>query len=449
MSLALKVRQGFAAVWDILLSFGEEHMLKIAAIGLGSRATEYLTIMQLLRKKEVEIVAVCDIAPQVLKDIGDRFNVPENRRYLSADALFAEGKIADGLIIGTQDATHVEIARPAIELGYTILMEKPISGNYAECVDLAKRAEEKGVRIVVCHVLRYWDYYQKVKQIITSGEMGKLVTVNHTENIGYFHFAHSYVRGDWHVEADSTPSLLAKCCHDIDLIQWFFDKPAVSVSSLGSLEYFCAKNAPEGATEFCLGGCPAKKDCVYDAEYHYITSPLHKSTFVKFKKRRLTGKAGATKADIYEALRTGQFGKCVYLHDNDVCDNQTVSIDFGDGQTALHTMTAFSKGCFRSCHYMGTKGELVGRHNDLRLNVFGKYSRKIGRKLGHLPGHGDGDVGLALRFLKILGGEAENLDDVTFIQQTLPSHAIIAAAEISRKENGRRILMEDFYSQSL
>ncbi|MDR3345434.1 MAG: Gfo/Idh/MocA family oxidoreductase [Oscillospiraceae bacterium] len=421
-------------------------MLKIAAIGLGSRTTEYLTIMRLLRKKEVEITALCDIAPQALKDIGERFNVPESRRFPNAEALFAQGKIADGLIIGTQDATHVEIAKPAIELGYDILMEKPISGDYAQCAALAEQAKAKDVRIVVCHVLRYHSYYGKIKELIRSGEIGRLVTINHTENIGYFHFAHSYVRGDWKIEAESTPALLAKCCHDIDLIQWFFDeKPALSVSSIGSLEYFRRENAPAGATEFCLGGCAAKKSCPYDAEYHYITSPLYKSTFVKFKKRRLTGKAKANKADVYEVLRDGPFGRCVFLNDNDVCDNQTVSIDFGDGQTALHTMTAFSQKCCRKSHFMGTKGELLCNHNDLVLNVFGKGRRSLGLKLA-LPGHGNGDVGLVLRFLNVLSGKAEDTRDVTFIEQTLPSHAIIAAAEISRKRNGERIHMDDFYA---
>ncbi|MDR1409339.1 MAG: Gfo/Idh/MocA family oxidoreductase [Oscillospiraceae bacterium] len=424
-------------------------MLKIAAIGLGSRTVEYLTIMRLLRKNDVEITALCDIAPQVLKDIGERFNVPESHLFASAEALFAQGKIADGLIIGTQDATHAEIAKPAIGLGYTILMEKPISGNYAECVQLAEQAKAKGVRIVVCHVLRYHNYYEKIKEIIRSGQIGKLITINHTENVGYFHFAHSYVRGDWKIESESTPALLAKCCHDIDLIQWFFDeKPALSVSSLGDLEYFCRKNAPEGATEFCLGGCAVKEQCPYDAEYHYITSPLHKSTFVKFKKRRLTGKARSTKADVYEALRTGQFGRCVFLNDNDVCDNQTVSVDFGDSQTALLTMTAFSQKCCRKSHFMGAKGELICNHNDLVMNIFGKGRRRFGLKFA-LPGHGNGDVGLVLRFLKVLSGELEDARDVTFIEQTLPSHAIIAAAEESRHRNGERIRMEKFLPATL
>jgi len=419
-------------------------MLKIAAIGMGSRTVEYLSIMRLLRKNEIEIVAICDISQQVLKDIGERFNIPENMRFACADDFYAQGKIADGLIIGTQDATHVEICRPAIELGYTILMEKPISGNYAECAELAERAKEKGVQIVVCHVLRYHPYYERIKEIIRSGVLGKIVLINHTENVGYWHFAHSYVRGDWKIEAESTPSLLAKCCHDIDLIQWFFEKPAVSVSSMGSLEYFCKKNAPEGATEFCLGGCKAKKNCTYDAEFHYITSPLTKTTFVKFKKRRITGKAGAKKADVYEALRTGQFGRCVYLNDNDVCDNQTVSIDFGDGQAAQHTMNAFSKKEYREWHIIGTEGELLCHHNKMTVNIFGGKTKKYGQIIA-MPGHGRGDVGIALRFLKVLAGTQEDLRDVTFIDKTLPSHAIIAAAEISRKKNGERISMEDFY----
>ncbi|MDR3216920.1 MAG: Gfo/Idh/MocA family oxidoreductase [Clostridiaceae bacterium] len=417
-------------------------MVTIATIGAGGRGELYMTFVRMFRGRSAKITALCDIAEQTLSDMGKKFGIPENMRFNSTEKFFAAGKLADALIIGTQDDSHVEIATAAIEAGYDILLEKPISGNFEECVKLAALAKERGVRVVVCHVLRYSGYYKAIKNTIRDGVIGKVISVNHTENIGYYHYAHSYVRGDWRNEAASTPALLAKCCHDIDLIQWFMDKPAVSVSSLGRLNYFVRENAPAGATPYCMDGCTAKSGCIYDAEYHYLTVPARKAKWIKYRTRKFTGKKDCTKEEVREAIAHGPYGRCVYMCDNDVCDNQTVSIDFGDGQTAQHLMTAFSAECFRQSHIVGTKGELIGYNNELKLILFGQKPKKLVSKFTHLPGHTAGDIKTVTAFIDLLEGKLTDSEDVTFIEASLESHRIIMAAEQSRKLDGELIKLE-------
>ncbi|MBR6567137.1 MAG: Gfo/Idh/MocA family oxidoreductase [Clostridia bacterium] len=253
-------------------------MKTVSVIGLGNRGTEYMGFIKGFHSKKAKIVALCDISQQALDDISPQYKIPKERQFNSTDSFFAEGVLSDALIITTQDASHYEITKAAIETGYKyILLEKPVSGVKDEYRILRDMAEANGVILIICHVLRYSNYYSKIKEIIESGKIGDIVSVNHTENVGYFHFAHSFVRGNWRDEFTSTPSILAKCCHDIDLIAWFIDSPCVSVSSVGGLKYFCKENAPEGAAERCLGGCKAKKNCPYDAEAFYITDPFYKA----------------------------------------------------------------------------------------------------------------------------------------------------------------------------
>ena len=415
---------------------------RVSVIGLGNRGTEYMGFLKHFHSSKVEIYALCDIRRQALDDYAPKYSVPEERRFLSADEFFSQGVISDALIITTQDASHYEIAKQAILTGYKlILLEKPVSGVKEEYTELRDLADEKGALLIICHVLRYSNYYGKIKQIISSGKIGDIVTINHTENVGYFHFAHSFVRGNWRDEFTSTPSILAKCCHDLDLIAWFADSPCVSVSSVGSLEYFRPENAPEGAAPYCMGGCRAKKDCPYDAEQLYIKDPFYKAKFIKYMKRTLTGKAKNSRSDIENAVRNGDYGRCVFRCDNNVCDNQLVTMTFESGAKAVLNMNAFSQKMFRECHIVGTKGELVGYGNKLKMRIFGGKTVRI--NTGIIPsGHIEGDIRLISGFVKILCGEAESLTDITTIDATVTSHDIALAAEESRKNGGIPVLLK-------
>jgi predicted dehydrogenase len=415
-------------------------MKTISVIGLGNRGTEYMGFIKAFHSKKAEIVALCDISQQALDDIGSKFSIPKNKQFNSTADFFSKGVISDALFITTQDASHYEITKEAMLTGYKyILLEKPVSGVESEYKELRDIAEEKGVLLVICHVLRYSNYYSKIKEIISTGQIGDIVSINHTENIGYFHFAHSYVRGNWHIEENSTPSLLAKCCHDLDLIAWFMDSPCETVSSVGSLKYFCSDYAPLGATPTCMGGCKAKKDCPYDAEKLYITDPFYKAKFIKHMKRTLTGKLQNSKDDVVNAIKYGDYGKCVFLNNNNVCDNQMVMMTFKNGASAVLNMTAFSDKMFRECHIVGTKGELIGYGTKLEMRIFGGKSGSVFTGSPGISGHVEGDIRLISGFVKLICGESTDLTDITTIDATIISHDIALAAEKSRKLGGELI----------
>ncbi len=417
-------------------------MKTVSIIGLGNRGSEYMGFLKARHSKKVKIHAVCDIRQQALDDIAPKFSVPEERCFLSTDDFFAQGVISDGLIISTQDASHYAITKQALNTGYkTIMLEKPISGVEAEYKELRALAQEKGALLIICHVLRYSNYYRKIKEIISSGAIGDIVSINHTENVGYFHFAHSFVRGNWRNEFTSTPSILAKCCHDIDLIAWFIDSPCVSVSSVGDIRFFRREYAPVGATETCMGGCTAKKNCPYDAERLYITDPFYKAKFIKYMTRTLTGKMSNSKQDVVDALRCGEYGKCVFLNDNNVCDHQIVTMKFESGAVATLNMNAFSDKMFRESHIVGTKGELIGYGAKLKMCIFGERPRNIFTGTLNVGGHIEGDIRIVSGFVKLLCGETKDLKDITTVDATVISHDIALAAEISRKNNGELVLL--------
>lgn len=415
----------------------------VSVIGLGNRGTEYMSFLKAFHSSKVQIHALCDIRKQALDDFAPQYSIPRERQFLSTGEFFSQGVISDALIIATQDASHYEITKQAILTGYKlILLEKPVSGIKDEYIELRDLARENNVLLIVCHVLRYSNYYSKIKEIISSGQIGDIVTINHTENVGYFHFAHSYVRGNWRDEFTSTPSIMAKCCHDLDLIAWFMDSPCTSVSSVGSLKFFRKENAPDGATPTCMGGCKAKKNCPYDAESLYITDPFYKAKFIKYMGRTLTGKAKNSKKDIKNAIKDGDYGRCVFMCDNNVCDNQLVTMTFANGASAVLNMNGFSDKMFRECHIVGTKGELIGYGTKLKMNIFGGKSKTVHTFSPNIGGHVEGDIRLVAGFVKILCGETTDLTDITTIDATVISHNIALAAEESRKSNGATVLLE-------
>lgn len=418
-------------------------MKTVSIIGLGNRGTEYMGFLKAFHSQKVIIHSLCDISQQALDDISPKFGVSKERQYNSTDAFFDKGVISDALIIATQDASHYQITKKAIETGYKyILLEKPVSGTESEYKELRDLAKEKEVLLIICHVLRYSNYYRKIKEIISEGKIGDIVSINHTENVGYFHFAHSFVRGNWKDEYSSTPSILAKCCHDLDLITWFIDDECTSVSSVGGIRYFRKECAPEGAASTCMGGCKAKKDCPYDAERLYITDPFYKAKFIKHMKRTLTGKAENTKKDIESAIRNGDYGKCVFLNDNNVCDHQMVTMTFKKGAVAVLNMNAFSDKMFRECHIVGTKGELIGYGSKLEMRIFGGSSGPVRTDSLPVGGHVEGDIRLIAGFVKLICGETDDLTDITTIDATVISHDIALAAEKSRKNAGQPVYFE-------
>lgn len=415
--------------------------MKIAVLGLGQRGSNYLRIMNIFCKRGIEIAAVCDVNKVIVDQIAKKYKV--KNKFYSDKEFFEAGKVADAIIIATQDRQHYEHCKLAMDVGYDkILMEKPVSPVIEECQELLELSQKKNVQIVVCHVLRYSKYYKTIKKLIVDGIIGDVVTINHTENIGYFHYAHSYVRGNWRNTNEAAPMIMAKCCHDFDLLHWFVNKRCISVSSYGNLKYFVKENAPEGAADRCLD-CKVE-GCPFNAEELYITDSLCKATFLRFSGRILTGKSGSNKQERYEALKTGNYGRCVYKCDNNVVDHQIVNMCFEDGVTVSHTVTAFSRDFYRRTQISGTKGEILGNDLDgkLHINIYKGKSKKIGTKLIKGLGHIDGDIGLVKDWCKLIQNKLQDDSNITYLADTIPSHKIVLTAEESRLKDGEKLLIK-------
>ncbi|MEG2117421.1 MAG: Gfo/Idh/MocA family oxidoreductase, partial [Clostridia bacterium] len=255
------------------------------------------------------------------------------------------------------------------------------------------------------------------------------MSITHQENIGYWHFSHSYCRGNWRDSNVTTPMLLAKCCHDFDLFQWFVDKPCKSVSSYGDLSFFNKKNQPDGAANSCLDGCKYYDSCPYSVKKIYLA----KTGILHYSARQITGLPSPSQSQFEQALRKNNYGKCVFATDNNVCDHQVVSMEFDGGATVSMAVSAFSKDCFRNIHVHCSKGEIIGRDVDNKfvVNVFGGKSRVVKTKIAG-KGHLGGDLGICATFHSLMNNQPVDENYMTTIDVTLLSHQAVFAAEKSR-----------------
>ncbi|MDR2046490.1 MAG: Gfo/Idh/MocA family oxidoreductase [Clostridiales bacterium] len=407
-------------------------MVRIAILGLGNRGRRYA--YQLKRCPNAEITAVCEKKPEHLEGARLYLDLPPQNAFLSDAEFFSRGKLADAIVIATQDRDHYGHAVAALNAGYHVLLEKPVSPALSECEEIAALARKKNLAVVVCHVLRYSPFYNEIKRTIDSGAIGDIVSVNDTENVGYWHFSHSYVRGNWRREDETGPSILAKCCHDLDIIYYFTGQKCAEVFSSGSRKLFLPRNMPDGAADYCLAPCPRAKTCPYDVKKIYLAPTLHTLPRMGAHIRLITGLAKPKPKDLKEALKTSPYGRCVYKCDNDVMENQNVALRLENGINANLTMTAFSRGCFRRLHISGTKGEIIGidGKSKFKINVFGGASKTVRVRWGGFSGHFGGDRMLIRDFVEFLetGKVTERL---SLIDTTLESHRAAFAAEESRK----------------
>ena len=289
-----------------------------------------------------------------------------------------------------------------------------------------------GKKVVVCHVLRYTPFYSTVKRIIESGKLGEIVTINASENVGYYHQAHSFVRGPWRNKKESSPMILAKCCHDMDILRYLMDETCLSVNSQGGLYHFNAANAPEGSTAYC-SDCPCT-DCIYKAQTIY-TSENKKWMAGYFTTKELT------EENILADLPKTQYDRCVYRCDNDVVDHEVTILQFENGKTATHTMTAFSNKIYRDLKVHGTKAELVGvvEEGKLEIRYFGGKVEQVPIDLSqaNVGGHAGGDFYMMEGLYKTLNGEPAV--GVTYLDVSVESHLMSFAAEESRLHKGKTV----------
>ena len=406
----------------------------VAILGVGARGgNAYGKLINKFTDK-YNIVALCDLREDRLEYYGELFGVDKENRFTS-DIVFFEKKRADLLVIATPDTAHINHAVKAFEVGYDVLVEKPLTDNENECKRLLAAQEKHGCRALVCHVLRYAPAYTKLYEIISSGKIGKLLDINWIEPVGYWHQAHSYVRGNWRNTADSAPMILAKSCHDLDLIQWYAKSKCKSISSVGSLDFFKEENAPEGATERCQD-CPHKDTCPYSAyriyieRWHQFGCPTHEWPY------NVVTAEPVSEEKMREAIESGPYGRCVFHCDNNVVDHQTVQMLFENGITATFHMNAFNLHGGRRVAMFGTYGELYMDEKTITIDVFGKPTEviSINALLEADYGHGGGDLKLIEALYDMMEGKS-GLE--TSLEASVESHLMGIKAEESRLAEGK------------
>ncbi len=402
---------------------------KITAItlGAGNRGNVYGNYA-LQHPDELDIIGVAEPIPLRNERYAQKHQIIDANRFVTWEHVFTRPKFADAIIITTPDHLHYGPAMQALALGYDLLLEKPIAQSWRECNDILQQAKKHKRIVAVCHVLRYAPYYRKVKEVIDSGVLGSLISVQHLEPIQHVHMSHSYVRGNWRREKDTNPIILAKSCHDLDILRWWIGKSCHYISSFGSLKWFRQENAPAGSTTRCTDGCAVEAECPYSALRIYYRNRSWLHHFDLPTDKDLQGEA------ILKHLHEGPYGRCVYRCDNDVADHQVVSMEFEDQITANFSMEAFTNYAGRRTRIMGSLGDLVGDENELFVSDFRtgetvKWSVKDNADIQ--SGHGGGDWGLVRNWLAALAKQDASLLSST-LDASMESHLMGFLAEKSR-----------------
>ena len=410
--------------------------MKFVLIGAGQRGTIYATYA---RERGHEIAAVAERDPVRRRIVGDALGVPEDRRFAEGAELLALPQLGEAAIIATMDRDHYAEAIPAMEKGYHLLLEKPISPDPGETLAIERAADRTGRHVTVCHVLRYSPFFREVKKAIDSGKIGRVITIQHNENIGNFHIAHSFVRGNWRRSDLASPLIMQKSCHDMDLLVWLAGSGCESLASFGDRTYFREENAPAGSAARCCE-CPLKETCRFSAYRCYLPVAGNWPATVLTEDQ--------SEAGLRKAIAEGPYGRCVYRCDNDVCDHQVTILRFRNGVTATFNLSGFTNQMTRTLKIMGEDGEIRASEaeNEITVTRFGSYgAARCESEVIHpeIPqsGHSGGDSGIVDSFLAVLAGSGEA--SATDIHESVESHMMACAAEESRL-TGRVIRIESY-----
>lgn len=405
-------------------------------IGAGSRGLIYGTWAV---RHGISIAAIAEKRPDRLRNAAEKLGVPEEMCFSDAAGLLARGKLADAAIIATMDRDHFGQTMAALDCGYDILLEKPISPAPRECVAIEEKANRLGLRITVCHVLRYTNFFGTLKEIVDSGELGRIVAIKHSENIGNYHMAHSFVRGNWRNDRFSSPIIMQKSCHDLDILLWLTGSHCTKVSAFGGLSYFRAENAPAGSAERCCD-CPARDACRFNA-YRVYTPLLGQwpADVVCLEQ---------TEAALDKALREGPYGRCVFRCDNNVCDHMSMILEFENGVTAAFSLTAQTNAVHRNIHIMCENGEIEaddGQRQILVTKFTASPAETFSTRVIHIRtgsgGHGGGDDGIMEDFSRTL--RERKTESRSSITRSVESHLMACALEQSRL-TGKTVDMAQF-----
>ena len=421
--------------------------ITVAIAGLGNRGMYAYGSRILQRSDEIKVVAAADVDEGRLQLMAKKHGIKKENCFNSADELIAQPKLADLLFICTQDKDHYKEAIAALEKGYHLILEKPISPSLKECKEIAETAKKYNRQVLVCHVLRYTPFYTKLKDIVDSGVIGDIMTVNAEECVGYWHQAHSFVRGNWRNSDESAPMILAKCCHDMDILLWLLDKKCKKVTSFGSLKHFKAENAPEGAADRCVN-CPesVREKCPYDCIKFYLDGPRGIKNGAENWPQKIVSVAPNVE-NVTEAITKGPFGRCVYHCDNNVVDNQIVNMLLEDDITLNFTMSAFNPTIRRTIRIRGCFGEILGdmEGHTITVTEYGKspvvYDTQT--EESKIGGHGGGDTGLISSIIDFFLYNKQS-KSVTYIDKSVESHFVALAAEESRLNGGAVIDIDEW-----
>lgn len=407
--------------------------VRVLIVGAGSRGSTYAGFAN-AHPERMQVVGVAEPRDFQRQRLVDTFAIPPENVFKDWQEAAARPRFADAVIIATQDAMHADPAVTFAGLGYAMLLEKPMAPTETDCRRIHYAVKTSGILFGVCHVLRYTSYTRAMKKIIDSGAIGEVISIQHLEPVGYWHMAHSFVRGNWRNQAESSFMLMAKSCHDLDWILHIMGTNCQSASSFGSLKHFRRDQQPAGASDRCLD-CAVEANCPYSAKKIYLGMlakgrtgwPLDVVTSVP------------TLESLTEALRTGPYGRCVYACDNDVVDNQVVNLLFEGGKTATFTMTGFTHLGHRKTRVFGTRGELTGdgvniEHLDFLTDEVKYIDTNATGDATALGGHGGGDYGVMDHFIAAVAQNDQSLI-LSGPDESLESHLMVFASEQARLEH--------------
>ena len=407
------------------------HEITVAVAGAGARGREYASYGRLF-PGTLRVVAVADLSEARRNRMGGEWDVPAERRFGDFRELLAAGsggRLAEVLVVSLPDDLHFEAAMAAMGQGYDLLLEKPMARTADECRALLRRQRETGALVAVGHVLRYSPYFRALRRAIGEGLVGEPVNVQHQEPVLYAHMAHSFVRGNWRNSRTATPMILAKCCHDMDILRWMVGRRCERISAEGGLRLFRRDKAPAGAPERCTDGCPCEATCPYSALDIYVRRRWFLYVFDLDRK-------AATDAEILEKVRGSRYSRCVYRCDNDQPDHIVASLGFEGGVTASFSMDAFTPWGGRRTRVMGTTGYIEGDGTTFAVHAF-----RTGRKLVWRfeppdgayrdSGHAGGDLALVRDLLRAVDARDPALLS-SDLAASVESHLMAFACEESR-----------------
>ncbi|MCC8134444.1 MAG: Gfo/Idh/MocA family oxidoreductase [Tannerellaceae bacterium] len=412
----------------------KQNLKLVTAIVLGANGRGKLYgDYSLEHPEDLQIIGIAELVELRRNLYGDKYQVPVENRVATWEEILSRPKFADAVIIATPDHLHYAPCMKALDLGYDIPLEKPIAQTAEECRKLVAYAKEKGNIVGLTHVLRYSPYFLMLKEMVNSKIIGELISIQHFEPVEHVHMAHSYVRGSWRDSEKSTPLVLAKSSHDLDILHWIIGKPCKKISAFGKLTHFKAENAPAGAPERCTDGYPVEASCPYSVLKIYYRDRTWLYVFDLPEDKEQEGKA------ILHYLKTGEYGRCVYKCPNNQPDHYMMLMEFEEDITVNFSIEAFTLYGGRRTRIMGTRGDIVGdmeefTHTDFVTGESKTYKANVLDALNYEGvGHGGGDEGMIRDWIEALCTQNPAVMS-TPLDESLESHLMAFAAEESRKE---------------